>query len=96
MALQKTIALSSVQVANAYHQVLRVASGRDGALAIKLGTFRSQTEATAYKVDPKTADPPLKVWAYTLTAFDKAGANAHTQAYTYLKTLSEWSDATDV
>ena len=96
MALQKTVDLGGLTATDAYHQVLKVAQSRPTYLQIKMGTFKDEAAASAWETDPATADPPLKRWSFTLQTFDKAGLNAHKQAYVYIKTLEDWSDATDL
>lgn len=99
MALQMTVSISGVEVTDAYHVVSRTAWVMGGGeLHFELATFKDAAAANAYETDPRTAAGPLGTKKYRTSAgtYAKGGDNAHKQAYTYLKTLDEWSGAVDL
>lgn len=95
MALQLTIDLASgITVTNAYHKVvgMNVTARGTGATAfLEVATYLNSTKAN------ENAQPVL-IRTYNMGTFNKANdaVTAAAQAYTYLKTLSDYTSATDV
>ena len=85
MALQKTITTGTGIVVNdAYHRIREVKIQGVNGLHFKLKSFVNAQEGK-----------PFSVTEYEC-AYDVSTSNPFTQAYTYLKELSEFADATDV
>lgn len=90
MALQKTITLKNgLTVENAYIRIDTV-SGYKGEITISVNSYASQTAFTSGK-------EYLEQTMYTFTPSVADGSdNFIKQGYVYLKTLTEFTDATDI
>lgn len=95
MALQKSLTLDNGLVAtDAYHKVTLVevtAFGGDVAASIRVSTYLDQSRADA-------GGTTVLDRLYRMPTFDKTDdtKSAHAQIYAYLKTLDDFSGATDV
>lgn len=84
MALQKTTTnASGLTATDAYHRVENV-------------TLASKTEITFSVRSYVSTDMPFFAEEFYSCAYDLSGSNPIEQAYVHLKTLSEFSGATDV
>lgn len=84
MALQKTTTnASGLTATDAYHRVENV-------------TLASKTEITFSVRSYASTDRPFFAEEFYSCAYNLSGSNPIEQAYVYLKTLSEFSGATDV
>jgi len=83
MALQKTMSYKGASIQDAY---------------IKVSRFNGNKIHLYFEIDVKSsADASEPVYSMGYTAdYNANGSNALTQAYEYLKTLPEFSGATDV
>jgi hypothetical protein len=85
MALQKTVTTpQGFDATNAYHRVEGVSLPDKSQLTFVLRSYRSSADAVAFH-DHAYACP-----------YRMGGANPHTQAYGFVKTLDAFSDAENV
>jgi len=84
MALEKTITTKSgIQVTNAYHRVREVKIQGVDSLHFKVKSFVSASETTPFSVSEHEC------------LYDVNESNPFIQAYQYIKTLPEFSNAVD-
>lgn len=84
MALQKTTNFVGVDFTNAYHRVEWLKWSKTGDMFAQVISYSDNT--ATHEIGRET---------YAVV-YDTAGGEALTQAYTHLKTLDEFSGATDV
>ena len=85
MALQKTITTShGLTATNAYHRVENLYLQSKNIIKFNVCSYTSQSSETSFQVVDYGC------------AYDIDGNNPIQQAYVFLKTLDEFSDATDV
>ena len=84
MAIKKTVTTSfGVNVQNAYHRVGAINLTKKNAMSFSVGVFVDNVCKT-----------PVRTESYAC-AYDLSGENPLAQAYAHLKTLPEFSGATD-
>ena len=100
MALQKEISKFGITVNNAYHVINHVYydKGLNSPTALAEPTNATAVVFIYSDVDAKTnnAEPMERITHNFNLDTSSDSEDALTQAYTYLKTLDEYSDATDV
>lgn len=84
MAIQKTVTTNSgFDAVDAYHRVSDIRFDTKQVISFNVSSFKTSSEASSFSVSGYQCE------------YDLEGANPYTQAYTYLKTLDHFADATD-
>jgi len=85
MALQKSVTTKQGFLSeSAYHRVEQISLPSKSTVQFMVSSYKSLTNTVSFDGDTHSC------------AYDMTGANPMAQAYTYLKTLPEFVDATDV
>ena len=92
MALQQTVTISGIELTDAYIKIRHI-GGNKVKLSISVEVYASKTIADLCMT---TNTGWLSATNYYITPSLESSDNFLKQGYTYLKTLPEYEDATDV
>jgi hypothetical protein len=92
MSLQiSTVFASGLSASAAVHKIASLTFHAPETVVAELGVYVDLSKSQ----DGTT--PPVERRQFTMTGFDPAASgNVHTQVYTWLKTLADYTEATDV